>query len=216
MNLEFTNPFFGSDHDHLYHLAEQNPSTRASFLVLNHNTRHIAQSLFWLANQEIQKTMPSFLPQIKSSKATNEEALPLFKRLINHLHDAAKYLDCDEAPNASLSALDRIEWESAHYQSLIGEVKRRTNAAKAADFDAFVQSVAEGLEETIPAGVTPASYWENLKQSDVLKSLQTLNLFDKNIRFLPLRFRHFPIFPASTLAKIKSESCHPNLLCSIN
>lgn len=177
---------FGIDHDRLYYLCEQNPSTLAPFLNLNRNTRAIALSLFAKADREMLSAFPSFLPSVNKDSITDNNALSIFMRLINHLHDEAKFLNCDPIRDPALSSLGRIEWECGQYQHLVNEVAKRMAIAKTEDFNKFVEAVANARGIVLPADTNHKEFWEGIKQdAEAIKAITKLNLFNKGMRFLP-------------------------------
>lgn len=173
-------------------VCKRNPSLQGPYLQVSREMRKVALDSFLLSDKAIMEAIPSLLPEVKSDSITTNNALPLFKRLVNRLHDEAKHLECDQSPEIVLSLQERMVWECDHYQHLLQEVKQRMEIAKAEDFNKFVEVVAKAVEKRIPEGIDPREFWQtSLKHDKRIKEITSLNLFETGLRFIPAEISFF-------------------------
>lgn len=167
-------------------IIKKNPSLPLTYSKVNRLLRSYALNSFLEADRTMMQTFPAFLPTIDSQTIPKDSALRLFKRLVNHVHDEARHLECDQSPEKDLSPEGRMEWECEHFEDLVQVVVQKMEIAKTEDFNTFVEVVALAVQATIPEGMNPREFWEqHLKDDDKIKQLTQLSLLNKGIRYLP-------------------------------
>lgn len=174
------------DNDALYYIVKNHPfvwkplSQTASF------TRAIALRCFIEADHIIMRAFPSFLPGMDATQITNENAIKIFKRLINNLHDEAQRLNGDKPYPTTDPSLDRMTWECVHYSEFTNEVQLQAETVKARDFKNFVEAVAKQIGIPLPQELDPRKFWHDvLKDDPRILQITNLNLSNQKYKFLP-------------------------------
>lgn len=174
------------DLDTLYYILKNNPVVWRSLSESAQFTRDIALRCLVEADHSIMRAFPAFLPGMEAEQITNENAINIFKRLINNLHDEAKRLNGDKPFPTTLPTLERMTWECVHYNDLLNEVLIQTEIAKEIEFNKFVEVIAKLIGIAVPQEIDPKKFWhDTLKVDPKILKIQTLNLSDKGIKFLP-------------------------------
>ncbi len=82
-------------------------------------------------NNELAKQCDTFKAIVNSGKGDIKLSTKIFIRLMNRLHDTAKFIRCDKSPTQEdLKFMDRLTWERKHCDELIASLQE---VAKSSD-----------------------------------------------------------------------------------
>lgn len=84
----------------------------------------IAEEIFKKVNEEITQKLPDLL-HILNRNNNSITAQGTFKILINHLHDTANELDCDQKAPTNLTCEQRMTWEIVNWKAILDKVKEK-------------------------------------------------------------------------------------------
>jgi hypothetical protein len=171
--------------DVLFYLCKNHPSACVSLSETTKPTRKIALRCFQQADYQILNAFPSHSFGIDNSDIPLNDAIKIFMRLVNQLHDEAQRLDAD--PRFSqIPSSERLGWEYANFKDLVQKIQIRTEAIKLQDFHTFVKAIAQEIHVAIPPGTDLMKFWHDvLKKDERIKNIENLSLVGQNIRFLP-------------------------------
>ncbi len=189
------------NNDVLFYLLDNHSSNLSKFLIVNKQTRAIALTYFSQAVLKIMEAFPLEMTELDKTNRTDDNAHKIFMRIINRLHDEAKYLNCDQSYSAYLdqatlapsNQIDQLEWESTYYLDLMKKIEEQTKIYKEEAFHTFVKKVAANIGLLIPDGINMRNFWDqHLKDNEQLKQMIQLDLTDCQMKFLPPEIGLFP------------------------
>lgn len=167
----------------LFEVVSYNPSPSLALVDKKMNaevTRVYNASVNYLLEK-----IPNLAERVVRIDRSSTSSMRYFLHLMEELHGFARHLGCDVSVPGTPSLEEKLEWDYAHFKTLVEKVQVCAEQTIKEDFKKFVSTVADAAGFPVVEGFDPQEVWKVLVDSPAVAALEELNLNRKDLKFLP-------------------------------